>query len=176
MKLVKSAVIATTLVLSLGSFSTTAVAVCLGMACMYNHGTPLENINTAVAKVAETLKIVKTRASTGLASGDKESDELIINNISETLRLSKEINQNDKVDRNRNRANDSLKKARTAVKAGDLMKTTEFLAEAETRFEELKGMLDLSQEDRVSQQTNLLNRMMGTEDKAAGAKSAATQK
>ncbi|NOT84857.1 MAG: hypothetical protein HOP02_08790 [Methylococcaceae bacterium] len=170
MKLLKSAVIATTVALSLGSFSTTAVAVCLGMACMYNHGTPLENINATVAKVAETLKIVKTRTSSGLASGDKESDELIINNIKEALKLTKEINANDKVDRNRNRANDSLKNARTAVKAGDLAKATVLLAEAETRFEELKGMLDLTQADRVSQQTNLLNRIMDTEDKAAGAR------
>lgn len=176
MKLVKSAVIATTLALSLGSFSTTAVAVCLGMACMYNHGTPLENINATVAKVAETLKIVKSRTSTGEVSEDKESDELIITSITETLRLSKEINQNDKVDRNRNLANDLLKKARTAVKKGELPQSAEFLAQAEKRFEDLKGMLDLTQEDRVSQQTNLLNRMMGTEDKAAGAKSAVNQK
>ncbi len=172
MKLIKSAVITSTLALALGSFSTTAVAVCLGMACMYNHSTPLEGINATVAKVSETLKIVKLRTSTGVASGDKESDELIINNIKEALKLTKEINANDKVDRNRNRANESLKNARTAVKAGDLTKATELLAQAETRFEELKGMLDLTQADRVSQQTNLLNRMTGTDDEAAGARSA----
>ena len=38
MKLLKNAVVATTLALSLGSFSTTTSAeVCLGMACMYNR-------------------------------------------------------------------------------------------------------------------------------------------
>lgn len=175
MKLLQSALMTTTLALTLGAFSTPASAVCLGMACMYNHGTPLENINATVAKVSEALTKVKARTSNGVLSPDKQSDEIILDDIKEALKLTKEINANDKLDRNRNRANDSLKKARTAIKEGDLHKATEFLAEAETRFEELKGMLDLTQADRVSQQTNLLNRMMGTEDKAAGAKSAASR-
>lgn len=173
MKLLKSTVIATTLALSLGSFSTTAVAVCLGMACMYNHNTPLEGINGALGQIAEILKVIQLRTSSGATESDKASDGVIIGEIKEALQLSKEINANDKVDRNRNRANDSLKKARTAVKDGDLVRATEYLTEANQRFEDLKGMLDLTQADRVSQQTNLLNRMMDKDDPAAGAKSAA---
>lgn len=175
MKLLKSVVIASTLTLSLGAVSTDAVAVCLGMACMYNHNTPLEGINAVVAKISETVKILNHRKTSGLASGDKENDELIIDHIKEALRLSKEINANDKVDRNRNRANDSLKKARTAMKEGDLPKASEFLAEADSRFEGLKDMLELTQADRVSQQTNLLNRMLDTDDPNAGARSAVTK-
>jgi hypothetical protein len=159
MKLLKSAVVATTLALSLGSFSATA-DVCLGMACMYNKMTATEGIDATLGQVNEALKAIT----------DKAGDDVIIANIKEALAVSKEINANDKVDRNRNRANDSLKKARAAVKDGDLVKATELLKEAETRFSDLKGMIDLTQADRVSQQTNLLNRIMDTPDSAAGAR------
>ncbi len=169
MKLLKSAVVATTLALSLGSFSTSA-AVCLGMACMYNRMTPIEGIDATLGQVTEALNAIQLRNSGGAAGTDKDSDDVIISNIKEALKLSKEINANDKLDRNRNRANDYLKKARVAVQAGDLTKATEDLKEAEKRFSDLKGMIDLTQADRVSQQTNLLNRIMDTPDTAAGAR------
>jgi ribosomal protein S20 len=159
MKLLKSTVVATTLALSLGSFSATA-DVCLGMACMYNKMTPMEGIEATVGQVTKALIAIK----------DSAGDDVIISDIKEALKLSKEINANDKLDRNRNRANDSLKKARAAVQDGDLIKATEFLKEAENRFSDLKGMIDLTQADRKSQQTNLLNRMMGTTDSSAGAR------
>ena len=169
MKLLKSAVIATTLAISLGSFSTTA-AVCLGMACMYNKMTPIEGIDATLGQVNEALEAIQLRNSGGAAGTDKDSDDVIISNIKEALKLSKEINANDKLDRNRNRANDYLKKARVAVQNGDLTKATEDLKEAEKRFSDLKGMIDLTQADRVSQQTNLLNRIMDTPDPKAGAR------
>ncbi|MEI6268032.1 MAG: hypothetical protein WCP01_04055 [Methylococcaceae bacterium] len=159
MKLLKSAVIATTLALSLASFSTTA-DVCLGMACMYNKMTAAEGIDATLVQVNEAMKAIN----------DKAAEDVIIGNIKEALAVSKEINANDKVDRNRNRANDSLKKARASVKSGDFPKATEFLKEAEQRFSDLKGMIDLTQADRVSQQTNLINRIMDTKDTAAGAR------
>jgi hypothetical protein len=65
-----------------------------------------------------------------------------------------------------------LKKSRAAVKEGDFVKATGFLKEAEQRFSDLKGMIDLTQADRASQQTHLLNRILDTTDSAAGAKSA----
>ncbi len=159
MKLLKSAVAATTLALSLASFSTTA-DVCLGMACMYNRMTPAEGIDATVGQVTKAL----------IAINDNAGSDVIIDDIKEALKLSKEINANDKLDRNRNRANDYLKKARGAVQEGDLIKATELLKEAENRFSDLKGMIDLTQADRTSQQTNLLNRMMGTNDSSAGAR------
>jgi ribosomal protein S20 len=170
MKLLKNTVIATTLALSLGSFSTTATAVCLGMACMYNRMTPIEGIDATLGQVTEALTAIQVRNSGGAAGSDKDSDELIISNIKDALKLSKEINANDKLDRNRNRANDYLKKARAAVQAGDLTKATEDLKEAETRFTALKGMIDLTQADRASQQTHMLNRILDTHDSAAGAR------
>lgn len=155
MKLLKSAVVATTLTLSLGFFSATADAVCLGMACMYNKMTPIEGIDATVGQVNEALKAIN----------DKAGEEVIIGNIKEALAVSKEINANDKVDRNRNRANDYLKKARTAVKDGDLIKATEHLKEAEKRFADLKGLIDLTLDDRVSQQTPMINRILDTSDR-----------
>jgi len=169
MKLLKSAVVATTLALSLGSFSATADT-CLGMACMYNRMTPIEGIEATLGQVAEALNAIQVRNSGGAADSGKAGDDVIISNIKDALKLSKEINANDKLDRNRNRANDYLKKARAAVQEGDLTKATEDLKEAERRFSDLKGMIDLTQADRVSQQTNLLNRIMDTPDKAAGAR------
>jgi hypothetical protein len=160
MKLLKSTFVAATLALSLGSFSTTANAVCLGMACMYNKMTPMEGIDATMGQITETLKAISTKAG----------NDVIIEDIKDALKLSKEINANDKLDRNRNRANDSLKKARESVKDGDMVAATEYLKEAEKRFSDLKGMIDLTQADRVSQQTNLLNRIMDTPDPAAGAR------
>lgn len=148
MKLLKSTVIATSLVLSLGAFPTTASAVCLGMACMYNKMTPLEGIEATIGQVNKTLKAIDNKAG----------EDAIIKDIKDALTISKEINANDKVDRNRNRANDYLKKARKSVKDGDLVKATEDLKEAEKRFAELKGMLNLTQADRAAQQTHMLDR------------------
>jgi hypothetical protein len=110
--------------------------------------TPLQGIDATLAQVNEALKAVK----------DNAGEEAIVGNIKEALTISKEINANDKVDRNRNRANDSLKKARASVKEGDMAKTTEFLKEAEKRFADLKGLLDLTQAERTSQQTHMLER------------------
>jgi hypothetical protein len=157
MKLLKSTVVATTLALSLGSFSATA-DVCLGMACMYNKMTAAEGIDATIVQINEANKAIT----------NKSGEEAIIENIKEALATSKEINANDKVDRNRNRANDSLKKARSAVKEGDMAKATELLKEAEDRFAGLKSMIDLTQADRVSQQTNMLNRILDTPDPSAG--------
>ena len=149
MKLLKSAVVATSLALSLSSFSTpTTAEVCLGMACMYNKMTPIEGINATVEQTRQALKAIT----------DNASEVVIIDNIKDALKVSKEINANDKVDRNRQRANGYLKKARTAVRNDDLKKATEDLKEAEQRFLALKGMISLSQADRIAQQTHMLDR------------------
>jgi ElaB/YqjD/DUF883 family membrane-anchored ribosome-binding protein len=120
--------------------------------------TAAEGIDATIVQVNEAMKAISS----------KSGEEAIIDNIKEALATSKEINANDKVDRNRNRANDSLKKARSAVKEGDMTKATELLKEAEDRFAGLKSMIDLTQADRVSQQTNMLNRILDTPDPSAG--------
>ena len=170
MKLLKNAAVATTLALSLGSFSTTASAVCLGMACMYNRMTPSEGIDATLVQVTEALNAIQARNNGGSADSNNAGDDAIINNIKDALKLSKEINANDKVDRNRNRANGDLKKARAAVEEGDLNKASEHLKEAEKRFAALKGMIDLTLDDRESQQTHMLNRILDTPDPKAGSR------
>ena len=154
MKLLKSTVLATALTLTLGSFSVHA-EICLGMACMYNKMTPAEGIAAVLVQVNEAIKSVN----------DKAGEEVIVGNIKEALTASKEINANDKVDRNRNRANDSLKKARASVKDGDLVKASEHLNDAKKRFIELNGLLDLTQADRTAQQTPMLNRILNKPDR-----------
>lgn len=161
MKLIHRAIVTTTLTLSIAVFSATATAVCMGMACMYANMTPLEGINATVGQIDTALEAIDAHYS----------DQAIIGNIRDALKLSKEINANDKVDRNRQRANGYLKKARKAVKQDEFDAATEHLIEARTRFLGLKGMLNLSQADRASQQTHMLNRMLNTKDSATGAKS-----
>ncbi len=160
MKLLKNATVAATLVLSISTISTPANAVCLGMACMYNRMTPLQAIMATEAQVDQALQAIK----------DENADGVVIKQIKDALKLTKEINANDKVDRNRMRANASLKKARKAIKEGDRDEAKVFLVEAKERFDGLKPMLNLSQADRSSQQTHMLNRMMSTVDKGAGSR------
>jgi len=155
-------IVAAALTLSLSSFTSSA-DLCLGMACMYNKMTPLEGIDATLGQISKALSTIKDQSKTA-------NNDVIVDDIKEALKLSKEINANDKLDRNRNRANGYLKQARQALQHGDTLKATEQLHEAEKRFTELKGMIDLSQEDRVSQQTNLINRMLDTPDPAAGSR------
>ncbi|MFZ2727526.1 MAG: hypothetical protein WAX77_14820 [Methylococcaceae bacterium] len=169
MKILKSTVLSVTLALSLG-YLPTASAVCLGMACMYNKMTPTEGINATLAEITQALTAIHARSNGDSADSNTGSDEVIIGNIKEALKLSKEINANDKVDRHRNRANGDLKKARVSVEAGDLNQATLQLKEAEKRFASLKGMLDLTMDDRESQQTHMLNRILDTPDPKAGAR------
>ncbi len=169
MRIIKNIVMTTALVISLDSAMVKA-DICLGMACMYNRMTPTQGIDATLVQINESLKAIQSRVNGGSADSKESSDEVIIENIKDALKLSKEINANDKVDRNRNRANGDLKKAREAVQAGDLNKASEELKVAEKRFKDLKGMIDLTLDDRESQQTHMLNRILGTEDKKAGAR------
>lgn len=95
---------------------------------MYNKMTPVEGIDATLGQCAVALKSI----------GDNADKEVIVTNIKEALSLSKEINANDKVDRNRNRANGDLKKARESVQNGDLALATEQLKDAQKRFQSLK--------------------------------------
>jgi hypothetical protein len=158
MKLIKSAAIATTLTLSLGVFSTPANAICLGMACMYNKMTPLQAIMATEVTVDEAINLVEEKA-------DKE---LVLTAIKSTLKATKEINANDKVDRNRMRANTSMKAARKAIRVDDYVEAKIHLEVAKDRYQGLQSMLELSQDDRTSQQTHFLNRILGTTDEGAG--------
>jgi hypothetical protein len=63
----------------------------MGMACMYNSMTPLQAIMATEMSVDEVINLVDENAE----------KELILKAIKSTLKATKEINANDKVDRNR---------------------------------------------------------------------------
>lgn len=126
MKLLKSAIIAFSLTLSLGSFSTTAVACEDGRTCFG----PTEAIDIVLGHIAMAMKSVE--------NGD--NGPTVNAHVKEALSASKEINASDKIDVARGRANAHLKKARSAFKKSDMQTGEDHLGMAEKAFSELKTM------------------------------------
>ncbi len=127
MKLLKSAVVAFALALSLGSFSTTAVACEDGRTCFG----PEQAIDITLGHIAEAMKMIN----------DGEEADKVQKKIKQAMDAQKEINANDLVSRFRQKANKHLKKARKAAKKGDLIKATEHLEDGEKGFSGLKSKL-----------------------------------
>lgn len=127
MKLLKSAVVALSLALSLGSFSTAAVACEDGRTCFG----PEQAIDITLGHIAEAMKMINDGA---------EADD-VQKHIKQAMDSQKEINANDLVSRHRQKANGHLKKARSAAKKGDLVGATAHLEAGEKGFEGLKKIL-----------------------------------
>ena len=127
MKILKSAVVALTLALSLGTFSTTAVACEDGRTCFG----PEQAIDLVLGRIAEAMKAVN----------DGADPEVIQKLIKKAKDGKKEINASDIVSRFASKAAGHLKKAKKAVKNGDLVKASEHLSDAEDGFEGLKSRL-----------------------------------
>ncbi len=128
MKLLKSAVVALTLALSLGTFSTSALAECEdGRTCFG----PEQAIDMVLGKIAESMKLIND----GADSGDVQKM------IKKAMDAKKEINASDIVSRHAAKANGHLKKAIKAAKKDELIKATEHLEAAEKGFEGLKARL-----------------------------------
>ena len=127
MKILKSAVVALTLALSLGTFSTTAVACEDGRTCFG----PEQAIDLVLGRIAEAMKAVN----------DGADPEVIQKLIKKAKDGKKEINASDIVSRFASKAAGHLKKAKKAVKNGDLIKASEHLSDAEDGFEGLKSRL-----------------------------------
>lgn len=126
MKLLKSVLIAASLALSLGSFSTTAVACEDGRTCV---------------PFGEAVKMIDEHISLAIDAIEQEHDTAtILKHIKQAKDLSKEINENDKVDIARGRANGLLKKARSAVKKGEMTAGDEALKAAKAKFATLAGL------------------------------------
>ena len=157
MKTFKTSLLSLFIAASMGAVSTSALAESDPGRVTYK---PAEAIDMVTAKIQAAIE--------GISKGASGDEAAAL--IKPAIDLSKEINANDKLDRNRNRANDYLKKARVAVQNGDLAKATEDLKEAEKRFSDLKGMIDLTLDDRESQQTHMLNRILDTPDPKAGSR------
>ena len=127
MKILKSAVVALTLALSLGTFSTTAVACEDGRTCFG----PEQAIDLVLGRIAEAMKAVN----------DGADPEVILKLIKKAKDGKKEINASDIVSRFASKAAGHLKKAKKAVKNGDLVKASEHLSDAEDGFDGLKKRL-----------------------------------
>ena len=127
MKLLKSAVVAASLALSLGSFSTTAVACEDGRTCFG----PEQAIDITVGHVAAAIK----------AADDKSGKQEVLTHIKAAKDASKEINANDVVDRKRQRAVGHLKKAKKALKDNDFNSALDHLGAAEKGFSDLTNDL-----------------------------------
>jgi len=127
MKLLKSAIVAASLALSLGSFSTAAVACEDGRTCFG----PEQAIDITVGFTAEAIK----------AADDKSGKQEVLMLIKKAKDSSKEINANDVVDRKRQRAVGHLKKAKKALKSDDFQGAEDHLGAAEKGFADLKNHL-----------------------------------
>ena len=127
MKLLKSAIVALTLALSLGSFSSAVVACEDGRTCFG----PEQAIDITLGHIAEAMKAIN----------DGEEAGKVQKIIKSAMDSQKEINANDLVSRFRQKANKNLRKARKAAKKGELVEATEWLAKGEKAFEGLKSKL-----------------------------------
>ncbi|NOR70271.1 MAG: hypothetical protein GQ532_11375 [Methylomarinum sp.] len=127
MKLLKSAIVALTLALSLGSFSTAVVACEDGRTCFG----PEQAIDMVLVKIAESMKAIN----------EGKSGAEVQQMIRLAMNAKKEINASDIVARFAQKANKNLKLARKAAKKDNLVEATEWLEKAEHGFNALKGKL-----------------------------------
>jgi hypothetical protein len=128
MKTIKTILISSLIALSMGAFSSVALAESDPGRISY---APADAIDAVLGEIK--------KAEEAIAAG-KSSDE-VYKIIKQGMDYSKEVNANDVVDRARAKANDILKKARTAAKEGDVKKAAEFLPPAAKAFADLKPLI-----------------------------------
>jgi len=128
MKILKPFLLSVCLGASMGSFSTAALAECEDGRTCFDPDVAIDNV---VNKIMETRHAIDNGA-------DKET---ILNLIQESIKLNKEINANDLVDRHRQKAAKYLKLARKEVRNAALQPADSHLLEAENRFKALHALL-----------------------------------
>jgi hypothetical protein len=128
MKIMKKIVLAALVGASMGVFSTSAMAEASDGRIVY---APAEAIDLTVKKIEAAL-------ASATSGGDAEQ---IATLAKDALDASKEINANDKVDIARSRANNHLKAARSAAKAGNIPEAEQHLRQGLQAFTALKGLL-----------------------------------
>jgi hypothetical protein len=128
MKNIKTLVLSTLIALTMGVFSSTAMAETDPGRVSY---APADAIDLVIGQI----KLAQVAIQEG-----KSADE-VYKIIKQGTDYSKEINANDVVDRARAKANDILKKARTAAKEGNVKEAAEFLPPAEKAFADLKPLI-----------------------------------
>lgn len=95
--------------------------------------------SVAYAEAIDDVFAKITEAEKAMASGSAKEDIILI--IRDAARKAKDVPAGDNVDTKRQRASGFLKKARLAVKKGDLDAAKEHLAEAAKRFKVVKSLL-----------------------------------
>lgn len=128
MKTLKTIVLSSLIAMAMGAFSTVVLAETDEGRVSYS---PADAIDLVVGKIKE--------AQAAVASGAKGDDVYKI--IKQGMDYSKEVNANDVVDRERSRANDVLKKARTMAKNNSMQGIEEHLTKAEKAFADLKPLI-----------------------------------
>jgi hypothetical protein len=126
MKILKSAVIAFSLATAIGSFSTAAVA-----EAGRTSYKPLDAINEVVVRIGA--------AEAAINNGAEGAEVAAL--IKKASDFSEEINANDKVSRERQKAGKHLKAAIASAKAANLQESKEHLAQAKAVIESLKKLL-----------------------------------
>ncbi len=132
MKLLKSVILATTLALTLGMFSTSAFAAC-------KNG--VDDEGRSCTPFPQAVKMIDEHISMAVEAIEEERDTAtILKHIKQAKALSKEINENDKVDIARGKANTLLRKAKSAVKKGQMTEGEDALKAAKVKFASLDGL------------------------------------
>ena len=126
MKIFKSAVIAFSLTVAMGSFSTAAVA---------EAGRTAYKPIDAIKGVIERISAAEAAINNG-ADGNE-----VANLIKKASDLSEEINANDKVARENSKATKHMRAAIASAKAANLQEAKEHLAKAKEVIEGLKKLL-----------------------------------
>jgi len=126
MKILKSAVIAFSLAAAMGSFSATAVA---------EEGRttyrPIDVINGIQERIADAV--------TAINNGAEDAEVAAL--IKKASDFSKELNANDKVDRENSKVKGHLKAAIASAKSANLQDSRDHLAKAKETAEGLKKLL-----------------------------------
>lgn len=123
MKLLKNVVIGALLSFALSAFYSPAMACEDGRKCV---------------PFLQAIKIIDEHIDMAISSIEESADpKVILSHIKQAKDTSKEINENDKVDIARGRANGALKKAKSAVKKGNIGKAKKLLEDAKKRFSKL---------------------------------------
>ena len=126
MKILKSAVVAFSLAVAMGSFSTAAVA---------EAGRTTYKPLDAVKGVQDLIAAAETAISNGAAGTDVAAA------IKKAADFAEEINANDKVARENSKVAKHLKAAEKSAKAGNLEESKGHLAGAKETLENLKKLI-----------------------------------
>ena len=126
MKILKSAVVAFSLAVAMGSFSTAALA-----EAGRTSYKPIDAINGSIERLVA--------AETAINNGAEDAEVAAL--IKKAADFSEEINANDKVSRENYKVRQHLKAAITSAKSANLQEAKEHLAKAKAGLEGLKKLL-----------------------------------